>query len=73
MLGILELLPLTHATHALRAIGGGGEATLFSWSVLFFYGTALVGIGVWTMEKSGGRVVRNSNISDVLLIVDGDY
>jgi ABC-2 type transport system permease protein len=47
----LKLLPLTHATYALRSIGSGGEASLMSWGVLVFYGIILVAIGVWTMEK----------------------
>lgn len=48
---ILELLPLTHTTYALRSIGAGGEAAWLSWAVLAAYVAGLVAMGVWTIEK----------------------
>lgn len=48
---LLELLPLTHASQALRAIGAGGEAAGWSWFVLLFYLTALLLLGLWTLER----------------------
>ncbi|SDE10899.1 ABC transporter permease [Sporomusa acidovorans] len=48
---VLELLPLTHASHALRAIGSGGEASGMSWLVMLVYIGVLLAISVWTMEK----------------------
>ena len=48
---VLELLPLTHASHALRAIGSGGEAAGLSWLIMLVYIVVLLGISVWTMEK----------------------
>lgn len=48
---LLELLPLTHACEALRAIGAGGEPAGVSWLVLIVYLLSLLGISLWTMEK----------------------
>ena len=48
---VLELLPLTHASHALRAIGSGGEAAGLSWLVMLVYIGVLLAISIWTMEK----------------------
>ena len=48
---VLELLPLTHASHALRALGTGHPAQPTSWLVLFCYAAALIGLCVWTMRK----------------------
>jgi len=48
---LLELLPLTHASDALRATSAGGEPTGLSWFVLTIYVAALLGISVWAMEK----------------------
>lgn len=48
---VLELLPLTHASHALRAIGSGGEPAGVSWLVMPGYIVVLLAISVWTMEK----------------------
>lgn len=48
---VLEFLPLTHASHALRAIGSGGEAAGLSWLIMLVYIVVLLGISVWTMEK----------------------
>lgn len=47
----IELLPLTHATYALRAIGAGMETPWLSVSVLAIYTIILSGIGVWTMIR----------------------
>ena len=48
---VIELLPLTHCTYALRAIGTGGAAPLASWLNLSVYVLALTGVSVWTMER----------------------
>ena len=48
---IIELLPLTHCTYALRAIGGGGDAPLASWFNLVIYVLGMIGVSVWTMER----------------------
>lgn len=48
---MLELLPLTHASHALRAIGSGSEPAGLSWLVMLVYIVVLLAISVWTMEK----------------------
>jgi ABC-type polysaccharide/polyol phosphate export permease len=49
--GLIELLPLTHCTYALRAIGGGGDAPLASWVNLILYVLLMIGASVWTMER----------------------
>ena len=48
---VIELLPLTHCTYALRSIGAGGAAPLASWLNLAVYVLALTGVSVWTMER----------------------
>jgi ABC-2 type transport system permease protein len=48
---IIELLPLTHATYALRLIGGGGGVPWLSMGVLALYAVALTGVGVWSMNR----------------------
>ena len=48
---VIELLPLTHATYALRSIDGGGGLPLISFGALSLYAIALTGVGVWTMKK----------------------
>ena len=48
---LLDLLPLTHSSQALRAIGAGGEAPLLSWLVLGGYLAVLLAVGLWTMEQ----------------------
>ncbi|MDF2569988.1 MAG: yadH 6, partial [Sporomusa sp.] len=47
----IDLLPLTHATYALRAIAGGMETPWISISVLAIYTVLLLAIGVWTMIR----------------------
>ncbi|SDF73386.1 ABC transporter permease [Sporomusa acidovorans] len=47
----IELLPLTHATYALRAIGAGAETPWLSVIVLAAYTVILLAIGVWTMIR----------------------
>ncbi|WP_094605599.1 Inner membrane transport permease YadH [Sporomusa silvacetica DSM 10669] len=47
----IDLLPLTHATYALRAIGGGMEMPWLSVGVLAIYTLLLLAIGVWTMIR----------------------
>lgn len=48
---IIDLLPLTHATYALRAIGSGAETPWLSIGVLGVYTLALLAVGVWTMIR----------------------
>lgn len=48
---IIEILPLTHASYALRAIALGGEASLYSLVIMLIYILSFCGIGVWLMEK----------------------
>lgn len=48
---ILELLPLTHTSYALRALCNGLEVPGISWLVLLTYAAALSAVSVWTMEK----------------------
>lgn len=47
----IDLLPLTHATYALRAIGSGLETPWLSVGILAVYTFVLLGVGVWTMIK----------------------
>lgn len=47
----IDLLPLTHATYALRAIGGGADTPWLSVSVLTLYAAGLLATGVWTMIR----------------------
>lgn len=48
---LIEILPLTHASHALRAIVSGGEIPAFSLLIMASYVTVFCGAGVWLMEK----------------------
>lgn len=48
---ILEVLPLTHASYALRSIGAGSDAPGTSWLVLVSYLVTLLLLGRWTMER----------------------
>lgn len=48
---LIDLLPLTHATYALRAIGAGLETPWLSVGVLAVYTIALLAVGVWTMIR----------------------
>ncbi|SFM10832.1 ABC transporter permease [Pelosinus propionicus] len=48
---LIEILPLTHASHALRAIVSGGGIPVLSLIIMAAYVTAFCGIGVWLMEK----------------------
>lgn len=48
---VLELLPLTHTSQALRAIGAGSKPAEISFLVLAVYVAAFLAIGVWTMKK----------------------
>lgn len=49
---IVELLPLTHTSTLLRAIGVGGEFSIASVAILFVYVFVLIGICIWTMDKA---------------------
>jgi ABC-2 type transport system permease protein len=48
---IIQLLPLTHASHALRAIATGGPIPMISLVMMLGYSATFMGIGVWLMEK----------------------
>lgn len=48
---IIELLPLTHASYALRSIGSGGQPAALSLLVLASYVLVLSAASVWTMER----------------------
>jgi ABC-2 type transport system permease protein len=48
---LIEILPLTHASYALRAIALGGEAPLFSLIAMLVYIFSFCGLGIWLMEK----------------------
>jgi ABC-type multidrug transport system permease subunit len=47
----LQLLPLTHASHALRAIGSGGQVPWMALGILLSYAVVLIGWGIWSMER----------------------
>jgi ABC-2 type transport system permease protein len=47
----IEVLPLTHASYALRAIAAGGSVPITSLLVMLGYTVTFGGIGVWLMEK----------------------
>jgi len=49
---IIELLPLTHTSTLLRAIGIGNEFSFASIVVLLIYVVVLIGICIWTMDKA---------------------
>lgn len=49
---IVELLPLTHTSTLLRAIGIGNEFSFASMVVLLIYVVVLIGICIWTMDKA---------------------
>lgn len=46
---VIEFLPLTHATYALRILGAGGNMPWMSVAVLMVYTIMLIGGGIWTM------------------------
>lgn len=48
---VIEWLPLTHATYALRFIGSGGEPPWLSIWILLLYTVVFTGSGIWTMKK----------------------
>lgn len=48
---VIEWLPLTNCTYALRMIGAGGSAPIAAWINLTACVLLLVGISVWTMER----------------------
>ncbi len=48
---VIEILPLTHASYALRAAGQGGGAPWLSIGLMTSYVAAFICIGVWTMKK----------------------
>lgn len=48
---LIEVLPLTHASYALRSIATGGDVPYHSVFVMLVYIVVCSGIGVWLMEK----------------------
>lgn len=47
---VIEILPLTHASHALRSIGAGGDTPFLSLMVMGAYVLLFAGIGVWKLK-----------------------
>ena len=47
----LELLPLTHASNALRVLGNNGDITIFPIAVLLMYAIGLFITCLWCMEN----------------------
>ena len=50
--GVIELLPLTQAAYALRAIASGGETPLAALGIMAAYTAGLMALGVWTMKQA---------------------
>ena len=48
---IIQLLPLTHASLALRALATGGAVPMHSLLAMISYIALFMGIGVWLLEK----------------------
>lgn len=48
---LIELLPLTHASYALRSLGLGGGVPVWSLAVLAGYLAVFCLIGIWQMKK----------------------
>lgn len=48
---IIQILPLTHASLALRAIATSGVVPVFSLVIMLGYTIVFIGAGVWLMEK----------------------
>ena len=48
---LIQILPLTHASFALRAIANGGAVPVLSVIIMVGYTIMFMGIGVWLMEK----------------------
>ncbi|WP_371366789.1 Inner membrane transport permease YadH [Sporomusa rhizae] len=46
---VIEILPLTHATYALRILGAGGSISWIPVLILSTYTIALTGVGIWTL------------------------
>lgn len=49
---VIEILPLTHATYALRTLGAGGGFPWMSVTVLAGYTVILIGAGIWAMRHA---------------------
>ncbi|MDU2064926.1 MAG: ABC transporter permease [Sporomusaceae bacterium] len=49
--GVVQLLPLTHASQGLRLVGSGAPLPLFSAGVLACYVIILIGTGLWQMKR----------------------
>jgi len=48
---MIQILPLTHASYALRAIATGGAVPVFPLLMMAAYSVIFIGTGVWLMEK----------------------
>lgn len=48
---LIEILPLTHASYALRTIAFGGEIPWMSITIMILYSMTLFCIGIWMMQK----------------------
>lgn len=48
---VIQLLPLTHASFALRAIATGGAVPMIPLVIMMTYSVIFMAIGVWLMEK----------------------
>ncbi|MBP2627813.1 MAG: type transporter [Firmicutes bacterium] len=48
---MIQILPLTHASFALRTIATNGAVPVFSLVIMLSYSAIFIGIGVWLMEK----------------------
>ncbi|CUH94644.1 putative membrane protein [Propionispora sp. 2/2-37] len=47
----IELLPLTHASQALRSVAGGGAVSFLSVAVMIVYFLLFFGVGIWQIKK----------------------
>lgn len=47
----IELLPLTHASQALRSVAGGGTVSFWPVAVMLLYFLLFFGIGIWQIKK----------------------
>lgn len=49
---VIEFLPLTHASQAIRIIGSGGDTPVFSLLAMGVYVLLFAGIGVWKLKTA---------------------
>ncbi len=48
---LVEILPLTQSSYALRSISTGGAVSWTSWGLILIYSGFFLGIGIWKMAK----------------------